>query len=134
MQKITPYHLKIDIEEIEYISGPNPCFEIYFAATDKRKYKLIFDNVWDLRYSIEITSVERFIHFRENSPEWTEDNGIYLIEDSDYIKYFTEQTFGAYPTDELKHYLVHDAIDTILDILGNREPLLVRLPDEVMDD
>ena len=55
------------------------------------------------------------------------DNGVYIVEDSEYIKYFEHQVSGTMPTDELKHYIISDNIDTTLDILTTKEPTLSKI-------
>ena len=117
----------IHIELIELISGGNQKFEILFLTKDKEKYKLIFDFVWDMRYSIENASIERFSRFRECLPEGIIDNSVYIVENSEYIKYFEKQIDGTMPITELKHYIISDSIDTTCDILTTKDPTLVRI-------
>ena len=58
-------NIVIDIESIEMVSGANQYFEMVFLTSEKTKYKIIFDFVWDLRYSIEngyIDRASKFLH------------------------------------------------------------------------
>lgn len=126
MERLINCNIIIDIECIEKISGSNQYFEVLFWAKDKQKYKLEFNFVWDMRCSIENASIERFCRFREYLPEGIIDNSIYTVEDSEYIKYFEKQVDGTRPTDKLKHYILNDSIDTILDILTTKEPKLIK--------
>jgi len=64
--------------------------EILFSAKNKEKYKLIFDFVWDFRYSIENASIDRFCQFRKFKTAELIDNSIYTVDNSKYIKYFKE--------------------------------------------
>ena len=53
MERIVNCDIIIDILNIELISGGNQEFEIVFLTKEKERYKIIFDLVWDLRYSTE---------------------------------------------------------------------------------
>ena len=125
MESLKNCDVIMHIELIELISGGNQEFEVLFLTKDQEKYKLVFDFVWDMRYSIENASIERFCRFRERLPEGIIDNGIYRVEDSEYIKYFEKQVDGTMPINELKHYIISDGTDTILDVLTTKEPKLV---------
>jgi hypothetical protein len=81
-----------------------------------------------MRYSIENASIDRFCEFRKCLPEGIIENGIYIVENSEYIKYFENQVSGTRPVDELKHYIFCDNIDTILDVLTEKKPTFVELP------
>ena len=127
MEILKNCNLIIYIELIELISGGNQKFEILLLTKNKEKYKLVFDFVWDMRYSIENASIERFCRFREHLPEGIIDNGIYIVENSEYIKYFEKQVDGTMPIAELKHYIISDNIDTTFDVLTTKDPTLVRV-------
>lgn len=118
----------IMIDYIESITGPIPHFEVVFETADKKKYKLVFECVWDMRYSIENASLVRFDGFRKYTPDnvRVKDSSIFIVEDSEYIKYFERQVDSTRPVDELTHYIVIDSIDTIIDVLAWRhKPILV---------
>ena len=129
MERLTNCNFNPDIRIIECISGGNQEFEIIFYTKNKEKYKFIFNNVWDMRYSIENASIERFYQFRKHLKEGIKESSVYLVEDSEYIKYFEKQVSGTRPIDEIKHYIVSDEIDTILDILTVDEPQLEKCED-----
>ena len=124
MEKLINCDIIIDIAMIENISGANQYFEIIFSTKDKIKYKLIFDFVWDMRYSIENGYIDRFAQFTENEKQ---KSSIVLVENSQYIKYFEKQVSGTMPLDKLKDYLLFDAVDTVLEILTNKKPVLVKM-------
>jgi len=129
MERLTNCEFIIDILEIENISSTSQCFEIIFSTTDRKKYKFVFERVWDMRYSLETTNVDRFYEFYKNLPEGHVKSCIYIVENSEYIKYFDSQVYGIYPTDELTHYIIGDQTDTLLDILAcYHKPVLVPLP------
>lgn len=117
----------MDIDWIENVSGADQYFEVFFSTKDKIKYKIILERVWDMRWSIENASIDRFCQFRKCLPEGLIDNGIYLVEDSEYIKYFENQVSGTRPVDELKHYIFCDNVDTTLDVLTIKEPMIVKI-------
>ena len=127
MENIANCEIVMDIDMIENISGANTFFEVVFSTKDKTKYKFIFERVWDMRYSIENASIDRWSQFRTCLPKGLIHNNIYLVQDSEYIKYFEHQISGTYPTNELKHYILHDNVDTTLDVLTLEKPVLVKI-------
>ena len=127
MENLKNCDIIIDIELIELVSGGNREFEILLATKDKGKYKIIFNFVWDLRYSIENASIDRFYHYRKCLSEGLIDNSVYMVENSEYIKYFENQVSGTCPVNELKHYVLCDSIDTVLDVLTVKTPTLVKI-------
>ena len=126
MEKLKNCEIIMEIDMIEYISGANQHFEVIFLTKDKTKYKIILKWVWDMRYSVENASIERWSCFRTCLPEGLIHNSIYLVEDSDYIKYFEHQISGTYPTDKLKHYIFSDNVDTTLDVLMLEKPVILK--------
>jgi hypothetical protein len=125
MESLLNCEIIIDIDVIENISGANQNFEIIFLTKDKARKKIILKLVWDMRYSIENASIDRFCEFRKRLPKGIIDNGVYIVKDSEYIKYFEHQISGTYPTDGLKHYIFIDNTDTILDILTLEKPVIL---------
>jgi len=126
MERLVNCGIITDIEMIEDISGGNQYFEIVFSAKDKIKYKVILEHVWDLRCSIENASTERFCRFRETMQEGLVSSNVYGVENSEYIKYFENQISGTRPTNELKHYILHDNVDSIIDVLTVEKPILAK--------
>ena len=129
MERLTNYNFNLDIHLIESIHGGDQEFEIIFYTRNKEKYKMVFDHVWDMRYSIEEASIERFYQFRKHLKEGIKESSVYLVEDSEYIKYFEKQVSGTRPINKLKHYIVSDDIDTTLDILTTKELQLEKYED-----
>jgi len=128
MEKLANCEFVIDIDMIENISGANQSFEVTFSTVNKKKYKFIFNFVYDMRYSVENASIDRFYELRKFLPEGIVDNGIYVVENSEYIKYFEHQVSGTLPIDEMTHYILCDRVDTILDILVCRDkPVLISI-------
>ena len=125
MERLTNYEIVMDIEWIKNITGADQYFEIIFSTKDRKEYKIIFERVWDMRWSIENASIARWYDLRSCLPERIVDSSIYVIEDSEYIRYFEQQVMGTRPIDELKHYIISDTTDTTLDILAVKKPVLV---------
>jgi len=124
MEKLVNCDIIIDIECIEMISGANQKFEILFVTKDKKKYKIIFDFVWDMRYSIENGYIDRFSKFIRNA---NKESNVLMVENSEYVEYFKKQVSGTRPVDDIKNYILFDAIDTVVEILTIREPILIEI-------
>jgi hypothetical protein len=124
MEKLVNCHIKLDIELIEKITGGNQELEVIFLTKDKKRHKIYFDCVWDIRYSIENGYIDRFSKFIRDVKE---PSSMVLVEDSKYIKYFEQQASGTRPVDELKDYIMFDAVDTVVEILTLKEPVLEQL-------
>jgi hypothetical protein len=124
MGKLVNCEIILDIELIEKISGGNQRFEISFTTQAKDEYVLIFDFVWDMRYSIENGYIDRFYKFIRDVQEVS---SVLLVENSDYIKYFENQVSGTRPIDDIKNYIIYDSIDTVIEILTIQAPTLIKL-------
>lgn len=119
------YHILV----ITDISGENQLFTITFKTKDKEMYKLVFDNVYDLRYSVENANIDRFAEI-ENRDNVT--SSICIFENSSYIEAYRdtslEFTYGI--VDKLMHYVITDFTDTVVDILTTRKPKLEKIENE----
>ena len=116
----------LNIDLIENISGTkDQIFEIIFLSKDKKKYKLIFDHVWDMKYTTENGCIDRFTKFCRN--ELNEESSIAIVENSDYIKYFENQVSGTRDVEGLKNYILSDTIETVIDILTIDPPRLIEI-------
>lgn len=124
MERLINCNIVVDIEKIEKISGGNQFFEIYFEDPNKTKYKIIFDFVWDIRSSIENAYIERASNFFHAERE---KSSILMIENSKYIKFFEEQVSGTRPVREIKDYIISDSVDTVIEVLTIKEPVLVKI-------
>ncbi|HNX29824.1 MAG TPA: hypothetical protein PKN87_10520 [Syntrophomonadaceae bacterium] len=124
MEKLINCNIIIDIESIEMVSGANQYFEMVFLTSEKTKYKIIFDFVWDLRYSIEngyIDRASKFLH------EEREKSSVLMIENSEYVKYFEGQVSGTRPTAGIRDYILFDSVDTVVEVLTIKEPVLIKI-------
>lgn len=124
METLINCNLILNIEMIENISGGNQYYEILITTEDKSKYKLVFDYVWDFRYSIENGYIDRFTKFHREAKE---KSSILLVENSEYIRYFEKQVSGTLPTEDIKNYILSDSVDTVIEVLTLKEPMLVKL-------
>lgn len=124
METLINCDIIVNIESIDRIQGENQCYEVYFTTVDKMKYKVVFDFVWDFRCSIENAFIDRSSKFCHNEKE---KSSILVIQDSNYIKYFEEQVSGTRPTEELKNYILFDAIDTVIELLSLKNPELIQM-------
>ena len=124
MEILTHCNINIKISYIEKIVARNQRCEIYFRDIDDIDYLLEFDFVWDFRSCIENALIERcskFIH------EERIDSDVLIVKKSEYIEYFATQVSGTRPLDNLNEYLIFDSVDTVVEVLTNREPILIKL-------
>lgn len=123
MEKLVNCSIFLDIECIDKIIAGNQVYEVFITSTNREKYKIVFDFVWDFRCSIENAYLERASNFYHNEEQ---KSSILLVENSEYIKYFKEQVSGTRPISELKNYIIFDRVDTIIEVLTIKEPLLIK--------
>lgn len=110
-------NMNIQIELIDHFIGGNQEIKIFFVDNVKKKWMLYFDFVLDFRYAIENAFLNRDFCRREQA-------SVYIVENSEYISYFENQIAGTRPVDELKHFLIFDIVDTGLEILTSKPPIL----------
>ena len=124
MESLVNCGIIVDIECIDKILAGNQMCEVFFTSTNKIKYKIIFDFVWDFRCSIENAYIDRYSKFCHKEKK---KSSILVINNSNYIKYFEEQVSGTLPISELKNYILFDAVDTIVELLTLKEPVLMEI-------
>lgn len=124
MESLVNCDIVINIESIDRIVAGNQLYEVYFTATDQVCYKIVFDFVWDFRCSIENAYLERSSKFCHNEKKRS---SILLVQNSNYVKYFEEQVSGTRPINEIKNFIVFDCVDTIIEVLTIKEPVLVKI-------
>ena len=124
MESLVNCNIIIDIESIYEIVGGNQLYEVFFTATNHSKYKIVFDFVWDFRCAIENAYIDRSSKFIHNEKE---KSSLLLIQNSNYVKYFEEQVSGTRPINELKNYILFDCVDTIIELLTLKEPMLIKV-------
>ncbi|MEY9972737.1 hypothetical protein ABH966_003113 [Lysinibacillus sp. RC46] len=97
---------------------------IYFSNRVNNKFKLQFNDVLDIRYSIENGFIDRV----SNMPvDILKNNRMFVLTDSSYFNNFTLQISGTIPTDNIKHYLLFNRVDTGVELLTTNEPILKKL-------
>lgn len=126
MEKLVNCNIIIDIESIDKISGGNQTYEIFFSTKDKIKYKIVFNFVWEFRCSIENAYIDRFSNICHGEDK---KSSIYLIQKSNSIKKIEIQLSGTRPIDELKNYILFDTVDTVIEVLTLRTPMLIKILD-----
>lgn len=124
MEILVNCDIVVDIESIDNVSGANQEYTIYFTSSDKTKYKLVFDCVWELRCAIENAYIERSTQFKRSE---TKKSSVLLVENSEYIEYFANQVSGTRPLEFIKDYIIFDSIDTIVEVLTVKEPQLIKI-------
>lgn len=124
METLLNCDIVIDIERIDKIVAGNQLYEVFFTTTNQIRYKMVFDFVWDFRCSIENAYIDRFSKFCHKEKK---KSSILLIQDSNYIKYFEEQVSGTRSISKLKNYILFDCVDTIIELLTLKEPVLIKI-------
>ncbi len=127
MEQLMNTELILDIEEITAFRGGDEWFEIDYLTKEKEAYRLSFSWVWDVHYSIENGFIDRFYRLRMNLQNDIIDNGIYIVIDSEYIKRFANEISGTRPLDDLKDYIISDRMNTVIELLTCRNPVLARI-------
>lgn len=120
-EKLLNCKIIIEIELIDKIVGGSQFYEVYFTATNKEKYKISFDCVWDIRSAIENAYIQRNYEFQDNTQK---KSSILLIQDSKTMQEFEKNVSGTRPTTNLKNYIIFDTVDTVIEILTEKEPIL----------
>lgn len=128
MEKLVNHKYNLYIDHIYNISGSDQKFEIFFTSkTDRCRYKLVFDYVFDMRYSIENGFIERFFQLKKNKSENLTLNSMYIVENSEYVRFFHEQSSYTREKVLLKDYIIFDDIDTVVELISAHEPILVKI-------
>lgn len=125
LERWIPYeNIQTKIEIIKSFTGGNREVLLNFIDENKSNYSLLFDNVYDFRYSIENAFIDRFI----NVPRETlKKNSVFIVTESEFMKNFEYQVSGTVPMTNIKHFVVCDLVDTAIEILTNGEPNLLRI-------
>lgn len=124
MEKLVNCNIIVEIESIDKVSGGNQVYEVHFTSADNVKYKLMFDYVWEFRCAIENAYIDRATKFKH---EEIQRSSVLLVQNSKYIKYFAKQVSGTRPLGAIKDYIIFDSIDTIIEVLTVKEPMLIKI-------
>lgn len=123
MEKLINTNLVIHINYIKSIKISDERCVIYADSVDFGAIKILFDDVWDCRYTIENGVIDRsskMLHCEE------EKSSIYEVVDSQYIQYFMNQVSGTRPTSNLKDYIIFDDVENVFEILSINAPRMVQ--------
>ncbi len=123
MEKLIP--LK-DMPNIEYISSALVLqreVRVYFDDFDKKSHELHFPDVYDFRQCVEAAFIAR--KFDDDADD-RRTYSVFLVENSQLIKRFINSSDGVYGDreSEYRHYIIYDSIDTIIEIIAAKSPLL----------
>lgn len=121
MEKIVNTNLVFHINVVKSIEIHDERCTVLVDTTEYGDAKLIFDDVWDCRFTIENGIIDRgskMIHCEETS------SSIYEVQDSLYIDYFSNQVSGTRPITDLKDYILFDDVETVFEVLSIKEPYL----------
>lgn len=124
METLVNCEIVADIRLVWNILGGDQYFIIYFEDSNKTKKKLVFSEVWDMRYSIESGYRERGDNFIRDVRE---ESSMYIIKNSEYLKYFERQAVVPFPMGGIENYIIFDRVDTIVEFLASKKPELVEL-------
>ena len=126
MEKWISYDkIKADIELINSFTGGNRECVINFTGKDNKKYTLSFDDVYDFRYAIENAFIGRTAN---TPPETSQDiSSIYIVEESEYLKNFEYGVDWTIPIEGIKHFIIFDVVDTGIEILTTKKPVLTEI-------
>jgi len=127
MQSLANCEIIMDIIEIEKITAANKILELDVFTKDEERYRFVFDSICCIRYSIENASLTRFLEFRNFLPENIVHNCVYIVMESDYIGYFLKHVDDKAQIDGLMHYIIYDNMDTKIDVLTNKRPVLIKI-------
>lgn len=120
----------VGYSDLERSSGKSIVNKIFFendklivgVDDEVKSIAITFQNLYAYKYSIESGIIDRLqTVYREN-----EGSLIYTVENSDYIKDFEFQSSGTRPIENLKHYLLMDSIDTVVEVLALSEPVIIQ--------
>ncbi|MCL2892089.1 hypothetical protein [Brenneria tiliae] len=103
------------LENIRYASGS---LELIFTPVEGSKFKVAFDWI----HSFRLTDEGDLLKMQE------EQNGemlagIYTVDESIYLKWFTEQSVGIHDGESITHYLVVTSED-VIDVLSSVSPFI----------
>lgn len=103
------------LESVGYVSGS---LELVFVSVGASKFKVVFDWI----HSFRLTDEGDLLKMQE------EQNGemlvgIYTVDESAYLKWFTEQSVGIHDSESITHYIIVTS-DDVIDVLSSVSPFL----------
>lgn len=83
---------------------------------------VIFEDIYAYKYSNESGIIDRV---SKVPVEILRKNKVFLVEESDYLKEYEFQSSGTRPMEEVRHFVLLDGIDTVVEVLAMSEPKIV---------
>lgn len=130
LEEIRSSGIMINIEQILQTSGGNHYYEILVRTRCKERYKIVFDNVKDLRISFKSVYLDRLVKMQSNDHV---KSSVVLIAHSKYLCHFEKESSGTIPIDRIKDYMITDDAGHLIEVLdldyyGNSEsPKLIKI-------
>lgn len=87
--------------------------------SDSTKRKIIFRNIYSYKYSNESGIIDRLSAI---PIEILKKNRIFQVDDSNFAKDYEFQASGTRPMKEVRHFVIMDAVDTVIEILSVGDP------------
>jgi hypothetical protein len=103
------------LEDMKYSSG---VLELVLASEGTDRLKVVFDWVHSFRLTDEGDLLK--MQEEQNGEMLT---GIYTVNKSIYLKWFTEQSVGIHDGESITHYLIITS-DDVIDVLSSVSPLI----------
>ncbi|WP_447867331.1 hypothetical protein [Rahnella bonaserana] len=103
------------IEDIRYASGT---LELVLTSEGTDKFKVMFDWIHSFRLTDEGDLLK--MQEEQNGEMLT---GVYIVEKSIYLEWFTNQSAGIHDSEFITHYLIVTS-DEVVDVLSSVSPLI----------
>lgn len=103
------------IEDIRYASGT---LELVLTSEGTDKFKVMFDWIHSFRLTDEGDLLK--MQEEQNGEMVT---GVYIVEKSIYLEWFTNQSAGIHDSEFITHYLIVTS-DEVVDVLSSVSPLI----------
>jgi len=103
------------IEHIRYASGT---LELVLTSEGTDKFKVMFDWI----HSFRLTDEGDLLKMQEEQNGEMK-TGVYIVEKSIYLEWFTNQSAGIHDSEFITHYLIVTS-DEVVDVLSSVSPLI----------
>jgi len=103
------------IEDIRYASGT---LELVLTSEGTDKFKVMFDWIHSFRLTDEGDLLK--MQEEQNGKMLT---GVYIVEKSIYLEWFTNQSAGIHDSEFITHYLIVTS-DEVVEVLSSVSPLI----------
>ncbi|MCE0829013.1 hypothetical protein LVQ78_23805 [Buttiauxella sp. A2-C2_NF] len=103
------------LEGMRYSSGT---LELVLTSEGTNKFKVVFDWIHSFRLTDEGDLLK--MQEEQNGEMLT---GIYVVDKSTYLEWFTDQSIGIHDGESITHYLIVTSND-VIDVLSSVTPLI----------